>query len=81
MKKNGYALQYASVELRGDREIVLEAVKQNGLALEFALAELREDAEILQVVEAECIRTGFSLFRDSREDDHMESRAKAPRVD
>jgi hypothetical protein len=44
------ALQYASAELKGDREIVKEAVKQNGFALEYASAELHGDREI--VVEA-----------------------------
>ena len=44
------ALQYASAELKGDREIVIEAVKQNGGALWYASAELKGDREI--VIEA-----------------------------
>ena len=36
VKKNGLALRDASVKLKGDREIVMAAIKQNGLALEFA---------------------------------------------
>ena len=34
--KNGYALRYASDELRNDREVVLAAVKQHSCALRFA---------------------------------------------
>jgi hypothetical protein len=37
-KQHGRALQYASAELKGDREIVMEAVKQAGSALEYASA-------------------------------------------
>ena len=42
-------LEYASEELRGDREIVLEAVKHKdgALALEFASAELCADPEVV----------------------------------
>lgn len=32
----GYALEYASAELRNDREMVLAAVRQTGYALEYA---------------------------------------------
>ena len=31
--KSGWALEYASTELRADREIVLTAVTENGLSL------------------------------------------------
>ena len=51
VKQDGYALEYASEELRGDREVVLAAVKQNGRALEqasfklqFEMAECWQDA-------------------------------------
>ena len=39
--KNGYALQYASAELQGDREIVQAAVSQNGWVLRYASAKLK----------------------------------------
>ena len=45
--KNGGILQYASEELRADREIVLAAVQDNGWALEYASDELRTDREIV----------------------------------
>ena len=41
VKQDGYALEYASEELRGDREVVLAAVKQNGRALEQASFKLQ----------------------------------------
>ena len=41
------ALEDASEELRGDREIVMRAVEEDGLALEFASEELRGDMEIV----------------------------------
>ena len=36
MKQDGSALKYASADLQGDKDIVMEAVKQNGRALEHA---------------------------------------------
>ena len=52
VKQDGRALQYASAELKGDREIVMAAVKQNWcalLVLEYASAELQGDREIVMV--------------------------------
>ena len=34
VRQNGCALEFASEELKGDREVVMEAVKQDGRALE-----------------------------------------------
>ena len=45
--QNGVSLEYASQELRGDREVVLAAVHQNGVALEYASEELRTDREVV----------------------------------
>ena len=36
IKKNGYALEFASDELKNDREIVMNAIKKRGKALKFA---------------------------------------------
>ena len=33
VKRNPFALEYASAELKGDREFIKEAVKQNATAL------------------------------------------------
>ena len=41
VKRNPFALQYASTELKGDREFVMEAVKQTGWALQYASVGLR----------------------------------------
>ena len=38
---DAFAVRYLSHELRGDREVVLQALKGTGLALEFASEELR----------------------------------------
>ena len=40
-------LKYASDELRGDKEVVLIAVKQNSYALQFASKELQADKEVV----------------------------------
>ena len=45
VKQNGLFLHCARAELKGDREIVMEAVKQNGFAL-CASAALKGDREI-----------------------------------
>jgi hypothetical protein len=53
VKKNGEALQYASVELRKNQtliqEIVEEAVKNNGLALKFAFEDSQKDQKIVTI--------------------------------
>ena len=40
---------YASAELKGDREIVMEAVKQNGDALRYASPKLQGDEELQDI--------------------------------
>jgi hypothetical protein len=47
VKQNGWALEYASEELKRDREVVMEAVKQEGTALQYASEELRGDREVV----------------------------------
>jgi hypothetical protein len=48
VKQNGDALEFASDELQGDREVVLAAVKQNGDALKYASQQLRGDREVVK---------------------------------
>jgi len=47
VKQAGYALQYASEELRGDHEVVMEAVKENGYVLKYASMQLKEDRDFI----------------------------------
>jgi hypothetical protein len=47
VKINGMALQYASDDLKEDRELVLAAVQQNGLALEFASYPHKSDINVM----------------------------------
>jgi hypothetical protein len=47
VKKNGFALQYASPKLKDDTEIVAAAVKQNGLALMYAPKELKGNTDFM----------------------------------
>ena len=44
---NLLALQYASEELRGDPQVLLEAVTQNGIALVYASEKLKGDRELV----------------------------------
>jgi hypothetical protein len=64
VRQNGRALQYASAELRGNRDFILAAVTQNGYALEFASAKLRADRE---VVLAAVRQNGYALQDASAE--------------
>jgi hypothetical protein len=48
VKRTGM-LENVSVELQGDKEIVLAAVERRGNALEYASLELRDDVEIVKV--------------------------------
>jgi hypothetical protein len=41
------ALEYASNELKADKEVVIAAVKQNAYALMYASDELKADPEML----------------------------------
>ena len=52
------ALEYASSELKNDKDFVLVAVKQNGLALELASEDLQNDREI---VLAAVQKNGYAL--------------------
>jgi hypothetical protein len=51
--KDGFALQYASEELRGDREVVLKAVRSklapqdSTRVLQYASEELRNDSDVV----------------------------------
>ena len=46
IRRDGEALQYASEELKRDREVVNEADWQNGPVLRFASVELKRDREV-----------------------------------
>jgi predicted RNA-binding protein (virulence factor B family) len=64
VKQNGDSLQYASEELKNDKEVVLEAVKQYGRSLLYASEELKNDKEfVLEVVK----QNGDSLEYASEE--------------
>ena len=64
LKRSGDALQHASEELKGDRQVVLEAVKQNGHALRHAAEELKRDRGV--VMEA-VKQSGYALQHASEE--------------
>ena len=61
--ENGYALEYAAEELRGDREVVLAAVATDGRALKYAVEELRDDAEVVLAAAAQ--NAGADVLRGS----------------
>jgi len=52
--KRKVALDHASAEQRGDRELVLAAVKRNGIALQYAIEELRGDRELVLAAVEKC---------------------------
>ena len=56
MKKDGTVLEFASDELRGDKEVVLVAVSQSWRALEFASEELHRDKEVVLHVLKDAVR-------------------------
>mmetsp|Transcript_59943 Transcript_59943/g.141839 ORF Transcript_59943/g.141839 Transcript_59943/m.141839 type:complete len:111 (+) Transcript_59943:203-535(+) len=53
---DGLALQYASAELRRDREVVLVAVAQAGIALQYASAELQGELHRMNMHCSTCTR-------------------------
>jgi CxxC motif-containing protein len=44
---DGWALEFASDELKNDKEVVLKAVSNTGWALEFASSKLKNDKEVV----------------------------------
>ena len=46
VSQDGRALQHASEDLRGDRELVMTAVSQNGDALQHATENMRTSYEM-----------------------------------
>ena len=51
VKNKGYALRYASEELRADKEVVFNAVKESGPADTYMSEELKNDPEFMKEVE------------------------------
>ena len=47
VKQNGLALMFAPAELRGDKDVVMEAVAENGSALWYASDDLKNDKDII----------------------------------
>ena len=47
VKNSGIALQYASNELKADREVVLEAIKEDVLSLQYASNKLPNKESII----------------------------------
>ena len=60
----GMALQYVPEELKGDREVVMEAVRQDGRALRFASEELKGDREVVMAA----VRKSGSALRFASEE-------------
>ena len=63
-------LQHASLELRGDREVVMAAVAEHGYALEFASEDLRGDREVVMAAVAndgDALRFAAECLRGDRE--------------
>jgi len=60
VSRKGMALEYASIDLRADREIVLIAVSQaiyyNLDPLQFASKELQTDKEIIEIAASHYVR-------------------------
>ena len=47
VQQNGMALQYASEQLKSDRDVVLAAIRKNSWALEFASEQLKGDKDVV----------------------------------
>ena len=64
IRRRGYLLEYASEELKADREVVMVAVKDSGDALEYASEELRTDREFI----LEAVNDGGSALQYASEE-------------
>ena len=63
VKQYGYALQFASANLKNDREVVLAAVTQNGYVREYASANLQNDREVVLAAATAIENPQFDLIR------------------
>ena len=75
VKQIGYALEYASAELKGDREIVKVAVNQDGQALGYASAEMKSDLEIVTeavAVSSEALNFASEEVMNGGLEDHLD---------
>ena len=65
------ALGYAAEELRGDRDVVLAAVRHDGYALQFASDELKDDKEIvltaIETYEGDVLEYASERLKDDKE--------------
>ena len=59
----GYALRYASEELKNNKKNVLVAVNQNGYALEYASEEIQNDLKLLNLLH------NFFIFPENKIED------------
>ena len=64
VKKNGYALQYASEKFKNDKDVILAAVNKNGNALRLASEIFKNDKD---VVLAAVNQHGDALFYTSKD--------------
>ena len=48
-QQDGLALQHASQEMKGDRELCMAAVAQDGQAIQYMNADMRCDLEIIRI--------------------------------
>ncbi|CAE7504161.1 unnamed protein product [Symbiodinium necroappetens] len=65
----GRALAHASPTLRGDKEMVTEAVKRNGLSLRHASSSLRADRDVVLTAIREC-PLALEFASDALRNDH-----------
>ena len=90
MSENGDALQFASERCRGDKRVVLAAVRSRGRALEFASQALNGDQAVLlaaiefilertvTVRSAEAVREAHRKKKDGDSDDEDDGEADVP---
>ena len=50
-EQRGYALKYASEELRGDTDLMMVALEQNMDALDYVSEKLKKDEEFMKTTE------------------------------
>ena len=60
VRKNGFALEYASAALQADKEVVLAAVNNWGHSLEYASPELKKDRDVLM---AAATKIGNKIYK------------------
>lgn len=73
VKTDGYLLRYASKDLRGNKEIVKEAVRQNVTAFRYASDDIQNNPELIQEILRDDVNVVTYLNEEMRQNSQIQN--------